>query len=177
MASNGGSDRLLKPARSISKVGRFRWNPRLEERSKPDEHLGKHVLVFYWHGRLALQDSLLLRFFEVASDELRGQVLASIGQDLRADPDSLDSDVAERLRNLWKWRFEVARGDQPDNYKKEMAAFGWTFASGALGNDWELAQLEAALNIAGKVEIDHLVVERLAPLADEFPATTVRCLA
>jgi hypothetical protein len=51
--------------------------------SKPAENLGKHLLIFYWHGRLALDDSMLVRFFEVASDEVRSQVLANVGQDLR----------------------------------------------------------------------------------------------
>ena len=39
-----------------------------------------------------------------------------------------------------------------------------------------LRQLEATVSISGRTEIDHLVVERLASLAGEYPADTVRCL-
>ena len=57
-----------------------------------------------------------------------------------------------------------------------MAAFGWTFASGELGDSWLLRQLEATLNIAGRTAIDHQVVEQLASLAEEYPSDTMRCV-
>ncbi len=63
----------------------------------------------------------------------------------------------------------MARGGSKSNYLAEMAAFGWTFASGALGISWGLGQLEATLDIAGQAAIDHLVADRLALLAPEQP--------
>ncbi len=159
-------------ARSIELLG----FPNLEVRRKPDEQLGTHLMIFYWHGRLALDDPMLVRFFEIASDGLRADVLASIGQDLRAGDEPLAADVIARLKELWEWRIEKARGGPQDDYQAEMAAFGWTFNSGELGDSWGLGQLEATLKIAGQAAIDHLVVERLALLATESPSETMRCL-
>ena len=120
----------------------------------------------------------LVRFFEIASDDLRSEVLAKLGQDLRASEEPLEDDVTARLKALWEWRIQTARAGGPqDNYRSEMAAFGWTFASGELGISWGLSQLEATQAIAGQAPVDHLVVERLALLAPEHPSETVRCLA
>ena len=80
------------------------------------------------------------------------------------------------MKELWEWRIETARGGPQNDYHAEMAAFGWSFASGELGDSWGLGQLEATLNIAGQAAIDHLVVERLALLATGYPSETMRCL-
>ena len=158
--------------RSIELLG----SPNLEERRKPDEPLGKHLMIFYWHGRLDLDDPMLIRFFEVASDEVRAQALANVGQNLRADHEPLPDDVAARLKALWEWRIERARTGVAGDYQAEMAAFGWTFASGELGDYWGLGQLEATLSVAGQAAVDHLVAARLASLAADYPADAVRCL-
>jgi len=51
-------------ARSIELLG----SSNLEECRKPDEQLGTHLMIFYWHGRLALDEPMLERFFEIASE-------------------------------------------------------------------------------------------------------------
>ena len=159
-------------SRSVELVG----SSALEETKKADEQVGTHLLSFYGHGRLTLKDPLMVRFFEVCSDEVRGQVLASMGQDLRKDHEPLSADARARLRELWEWRIDEAREGTQGDYQAEMAAFGWTFASGEAGDDWGLRQLEACLSVASRTAIDHLVVERLASLAEEYPIGAVRCL-
>lgn len=150
--------------------------PNLEVQRKPDEGLGNHILVFFTYGRLALEDPLLSRYFELAPSEVRAQVLAESGQGLRSADNPLPVEVVDRLKTLWEWRMEIALAGTETGYELEMAAFGWTFASSKLGDSWSLEFLEAALGIAGKQEIDHQVVERLASLAPEFPGGALRCL-
>ena len=41
---------------------------------------------------------------------------------------------------------------------------------------WSLGQLRAVLDIVGSVEPDHLVLERLAEIAPDYPMETVHCL-
>lgn len=159
-------------ARSIELIG----STEVVGTGKSDERIGMHLGDFYWHGRLDLNDPLLLRYFMAASDEVRGQVLASIGQDLRREHEPLPADVIARLKALWDWRIDVAKTGSEGEYLDEMAAFGWTFASGELGDSWRLMQLESALKIAGRVSLDHEVVETLASLGESYPAETVRCL-
>ena len=149
-------------------------SPTLEERGRPEERLGQHLMIFYWHGKLELRDPLLDRFFESAPGAVRGQALGSVGRSLRAADAQIPSEVTPRLRALWEWRAEASRDDAAA-HAEEMAAFGWWFPYEGLDEDWALEQLEASLTIASKVDIDHAVVERLAALAPPHPALTVRC--
>ena len=88
----------------------------------------------------------------------------------------LPADLIARLKELWDWRLEEARGGTGGVYDAEMAAFGWTFSSGELGDSWLLRQLETTLQICGRTAIDHEVVAHLASFAVKYPVETVRCL-
>ena len=158
-------------ARSIELLG----TPTLEEQGRPEEHLGEHLLAFYWHDRLKLDDPLMVRFFEVANDQVRGQALAFVGQSLRSGDQRPTDDVVERVKALWEWRVESSEKGQ-GAHSEEMTAFGWTFASGQLDAAWDLAHLEATLPLAGQMAVDHEVAERLASLATTHPHETLRCV-
>ena len=149
---------------------------KFEQRHKPDERLGQHLLVFYWHGKLDLDDDLILKFFDNASDEVRGAVMANLGQDLRQNSDILPDEMETRLKLLWEKRVQNARQGL-DSHKQEMASFGWTFASGRLGDAWALQQLLEVLDIAGEVVLDHEVAERLGVIAPKFPSEALQCLS
>lgn len=150
-------------------------SPTLEERGNPPERLGEHLMTFYWHGKLRLADPLLVRFFGSASDAVRGQALGFVGRSLRNADSPIPSEVDQRLRTLWEWRVEASQ-DDAEAHVEEMAAFGWWFPYEGLDESWALQQLAASLAIAGKTDIDHAVVERMAALAPTYPAATVGCL-
>ena len=59
---------------------------------------------------------------------------------------------------------------------EELRGFAWWFASGKLDAAWSIEQLEALLNIGGRLDPDHLVAERLAALRGDHLAAVVRCL-
>ena len=159
-------------ARSVELLSSARPRPRRD----PEEHLGGHLLAFYLHGRLALDDALLVGFFQRASAEVRSRALANIGQGIRGqDSEPLGGDVASRIKALWDWRIDIAQAGQSGEYEGEAAAFGWTFASGNLGDVWALEQLEATLGIAGQTDVDHLVAERLVALAENYPGEVAHC--
>ena len=83
--------------------------------------------------------------------------------------------MVQRLSALWEWRVEASR-DDAEAHAEEMTAFGWWFPYEGFDDVWSLEQLEASLRVAGKVDIDHAVLDRLAALAPTHPAATVRCL-
>jgi hypothetical protein len=159
-------------ARSVSLLG----SPTLEDRGKPEERLGEHLLTYYWHGKLDLHDPLLDEFFSRASDTVRGHSLSYLGRSLRNADGPISPDVIQRLKALWEWRVELSSRPKPEDHIEEMSAFGWWFVSNQLDEAWALHQLEASLKISGKVDIDHEVVGRLADLAPNYPNIAVRCL-
>jgi len=139
----------------------------------PSERLAQHLMAFYWRGEIALEENdLVARFFDTASEELRGQALDWVGQVLaRSEDPPPPDDVRKRLRALWDWRATSA-----NVAKTELQSFGWWFGSGRLDADWSLAVLESILARSIMPEPDHMVAERLAALAASHPAAVVRCL-
>jgi hypothetical protein len=59
----------------------------------------------------------------------------------------------------------------------ELIPFGWWFASAKFEDTWTMAQLKEVLKLAGKAELDDMVVERLAELAYRMPLPAVECLS
>jgi hypothetical protein len=145
----------------------------------PDERLAEHLMVFYWRGKLDLEqpDSPLGLLYSQASDSLCGRAFVFVGMSLRNTKDQIPKIVLDRLQALWAQRLEIARSSESKaTHSAEMAAFGWWFASTKFDDPWSLSQLHEVLMLVGKVEVDHLVVERLAALVEKQPAQVTECL-
>lgn len=65
----------------------------------------------------------------------------------------------------------------PSDDGAELAAFGSWFVSAKFDSEWSIQQLKEALELSGSIEVDHLVVERLAEVAPSMPARAVHCLS
>lgn len=143
----------------------------------PDESLAQHILTFYWRGMIRILDkSLLNRFYELASPELRGQAMRFIGKTLADTPGTVPEKIIERLKKLWTWRLKTAQSsDQPDKFEDELSAFGKWFGSGKLDPSWTIEQLLVVLSLIGRVDADKKMVEQLAALADSFPKEVTEC--
>ncbi|MCA1614548.1 MAG: hypothetical protein LC795_09815 [Acidobacteria bacterium] len=142
------------------------------------ERLVHHLTVFYGRGKLELDDpeGLLAKFYRHAPDRLRAQALWVMGRGLQ-QVDSVPPEVLERSRHLCEHRIEAARSSgSPGDYKVEMKAVGWLFASLKFDDAWALTQLRSALEVSGEADPDREVVQRLAALAPAHPITTVECL-
>lgn len=134
------------------------------------EHLGEHLMTFYWHGDLTTSDDLVAAFFSTAGAKLRGHALETIGRGLHQLEELPSSVVAQRLKALFDWRLEQT------NVAQELEAFGWWFASGKLDDDWSMKVLVELLSKSVLPEPDHMVVERLASLAETRPTAALQCL-
>lgn len=136
-------------------------------------------MILYWQGKLPLDapDRLLARFYKNAPDALRFHSLATVGRALRDTKDPIPDEILHRLRTLWEKRLSAARErTSSDADNAELTAFGWWFISGKFEDPWAITQLTEALRLTGKVELDLLVVERLAQLTAAFPGEAVECL-
>jgi len=139
----------------------------------PDTAVASHLMVYYWQGRLDLDDSdgLLARLYARAPDSVRGHAIQFIGRALASTPDTPQR-VSNRLQRLWEKRLSQAS----DADREEVAAFGWWFVSKAFDDKWLITNLREALKRVGKTEPAHMVVERLAQIATSFPLAAVECL-
>jgi hypothetical protein len=124
------------------------------------ERLVEHLMVFYGRGKLELDDpeGLLAKFYRHAPDRLRAQALWVVGRGLQ-QMDQVPPDVLERSKWLCERRTQVARSsDSPGDYKVEMTAVGWLFASLKFEDAWALTQLRNALEVSGKADPDRPVI-------------------
>lgn len=162
--------------RAIRDIGRERVQAVLAESS--DERLAEHLTVFYWRGKLQLDEGGLLRaFYSQAPARLRAHALGFVGHALHGpEKPPVPDAVRERLQSLWQWRLEETRGQERSERMVELAEFGWWFASEKFPPDWALDQLCAVLRAVGKVEVTSGVVEAMTRLPDEYLERSVDAL-
>ena len=146
------------------------------EQDSADVKLGQHLVTFYWRG--VVPASLIETYFGRADDALAGSIMEFVGKTLENTGDSIPEDVLQRIQDLWDSRLlaiEAARQSEgAELCHREAQAFGVTFASGKLSEDWVLPSLERALGIGGAGWYGLRVVERLASLALTRPVSATR---
>jgi hypothetical protein len=145
----------------------------------PGSHLAEHLMEFYRRGKLDSGDEkdLFARFWERASDKIRGHALEFAGRSLKSTPGNVPPEILNRLKFLWEGRLAAAKmAASADSHKAELASFGWWFVSEKFEDGWAIMQLKEVLMLAGAVDADHWVMERLATLAPSIPLEAVQCL-
>jgi len=145
--------------------------------ANPDERLAEHLMGFYWRGKLLLEGPLLMAFWEKAPDGLRGHAIEFAGQALKQTEGDISAKILDRLKQLWELRLAIAKkAQQPSDFEKEMAAFGWWFVSDKFDVGWAIAQLSESLGLVHKVEPAHMVLKHLASTVHTHPQESVECL-
>lgn len=155
-------------------------DPRLAFLGRPphteaEAGLAEHLAAFYWRGKLDFGDGqgALAAFYDHAPASLRFRLLEFVGRALSNTSD-LDMEIAARLQRLWEWRVEVVESSDEEDGAEELAAFGLWFASGLFDDEWSLKQLEGVLRLAGRMDDERSVAEKLASLVERAPLEVVR---
>jgi len=128
------------------------------------QNLVVHLIQMYLSGRISLSDndSLLKLFYQKADASLRRHSIEHIGSSFYDYKGNIRSEVIEKAKNLWQWRFSEAQ-QNPKEHNQELLEFGWWFAGRHFDLDWSLQQLRGVLGITGgKIDMSYLVVDRLA---------------
>jgi hypothetical protein len=146
-----------------------------ESSQAPDYALARHLMTFYWRGKLNGHQDVLDAFYSRADGKLRGQALNFVGVSLRSSKERMPDEVVHRLRRLLEDRVEAAKR-QTVGVAEELQEYGWWFASGKFDDEWSINRLLDVLRLAGRVAPDHLVVERLADLSPAMPLQCIRAL-
>lgn len=144
-----------------------------------DERIAEHLMELYGRGQLSLDplDEILELFWGKAPPNIKARAIGSMGSALHNSEGDMPKDVLTRLQALWEYRMTKLKDVAADSESaKELEEFGWWVASGKFEPTWALDQLETILNITdGRIEIGHLVVERLANNVANHPAVVLRC--
>jgi hypothetical protein len=141
----------------------------------PDHKLTEHVIMLYARERVSLNpDDLLTLLFSVAPVDLTAHAMEVIGKIMQDTPPPAAS-LKDRFKALWEWRVQTAGGMEkiPD---KELSAFGWWFASGGFGAEWDFSCLEKILQRTSLGLSQQFACDRMATLFKDYPAQSLRCL-
>jgi hypothetical protein len=135
-----------------------------------DSKLGQHLVTLYW--RRVIDREVLERYFARADDRLAAAVMGFVGRALRDTIGELSAPVAERMQDLWEWRFSET-APHPEEHALELRAFGTWFASGKLDEEWALDALERSVELVGAPTFRHQVAERLVEVSEDNPVAAV----
>jgi hypothetical protein len=139
-----------------------------------DSKLGQHLVTLYW--RHTIDREVVERYFARSDDQLAAAVIGFVGRALRDTTGELSTSVAERLQDLWEWRFSET-APHPEKHALELRAFGTWFASGKLDEEWALDALERSVELVGAPTFGHQVAERLVEVSENHPVAAVRIFA
>jgi len=144
--------------------------------ANPEAHLAEHLVVLYWQGKLKMgePESILKKFFEKASDDIKGHAIEFVGRSLSSTEGEIPENVLARLMGLWENRIAAHAGEGISPV--EILPFGWWFTSSKFDDSWAIKQLLEVLKITKKIEPDHRVLEKLASLSKTFPNESVQSL-
>ena len=143
-----------------------------------ERSLVRHLIGFFWRGRLDLDDEkgLLARFFEKAPLKLKAYAFEIIGRSLGNAPlkEGDSQNLLERLRELLANRLNSIKQSGTDAC--ELEPFGWWFISNQFDPDWLMQNLLAVLHACHKISPDWRVVECLAQHVKSRPVQSVEAL-
>jgi hypothetical protein len=135
--------------------------------------LASHLLQYYAHGAMEIDDPLLVQFFDRASVALRSQAIGDIGWNLGHETATLPEGTQTRLMRLWESRM-MALEHETKAQADELGTFGWWLASKKFPNEWAVEQAIRVLEKVRSLRPDFAVVEAFAQLAPQFPFEAVR---
>lgn len=177
---NDNTFELLRGQYSYS-VDQIKSSSTSEERSlaRLDARLAEHLMVFYWRGKLNFgdSDSLIERFFDLSSNELKADAIGFVGRVAIDHEGEISEETMNRLTSLWEQRLSsIIESDVPAAHGSELKAFGWWFRSPRFDSQWAIDQLLTVLPMTQSIECDREVARRLSELNTEFPSETVQAL-
>jgi hypothetical protein len=139
----------------------------------PDERVAEHIVVFLVRGKLDFTDPLVLRLFEKATPELRAHIVTFLGRSLSGEK-AVPREIHERMRQVWGGRLNAASVLGADT--RELKAFGVWFAAKNEDLAWGLVQLVKVLSVEPQIDLEFLVLKRLAEASSTHPDQAMEAL-
>jgi hypothetical protein len=143
------------------------------EFEETERTLASHLMRFYSHSAIELDDPLLIQFFTSASPALRSQAIGDIGWSIGQGGGDLIPTIQERLMRLFERRFSLLKETSNED-AKELETFGWWVSCGKFPEAWVVEQAMLVLEKQHCLSPDFAVAEAFASLASKFPYQAVR---
>lgn len=159
--------------RAVQGIGKHSED--LKALADPDERLGGHLILFYRHNALELDDPLLSGFFNAATDDVRYEVLSGAARGIQDLKDKALAAACQRLKLLWERRADETKGS--GDATRERSAFCWWFIKEEFEPAWALGHLALALERGAELELEGRVLGRLKELVSEYTYEVFECLA
>lgn len=141
----------------------------------PEQTLSQHLTAYYWRGLIELETGLFADFYTNASTDLKAEVIEFIGRVCKNDEKTQEK-VRERFVTLLEKRIsELKKDGTSQDSIQELQSLSWWIASEQFENPWMLEKLLEALQLGCDIEGDHLIIERFASMANQFPLLVIRC--
>lgn len=136
------------------------------------ERLADHVAVLLYRGWIH-ETGLLDMFLHRAADDDRAHLVEFLGRVVH-DADEVPAEARTRLIEFWEGRLADETGNQPG--PKELAAFGWWFASKHLDRAWAIGALLEVAQRARHIDASWRVLEQLLEDVAVDPPRTLEIL-
>jgi hypothetical protein len=143
------------------------------EFEETDRTLASHLIWFYAHAVIELDDPLLSDFFTSASAALRAQAIGDIGWSMGQDEAPLAPAIQERFMRLLEQRLSLLKEASREE-RRELETFGWWINCGKFPEAWVVDQAMQILEEQHCLRPDFAVTESFASLASKYPYEAVR---
>lgn len=143
------------------------------EVEETDRTLASHLMRFYAHSAIEIDDPLLVDFFSSASPALRAQAIGDIGWSIGQDDAALTPAIGERLMRLLEHRLSLLKKASRED-GRELETFGWWVNCGKFPEAWVVDQAMQILEKQHCLSPDFAVAETFASLASKYPYEAVR---
>jgi len=143
------------------------------EFAETERTLASHIICWYAHSAIELDDPLLVSFFASASPSLRAQAIGDIGWSIGQGDAALTPAIQERLMRLLEHRLFLLK-EAPREEGRELETFGWWLNCGKFPEAWVVDQAMQILEKQHCLSPDFAVAETFAALASKYPYESVR---
>lgn len=155
--------RLLAPyyQAAVERLPQSKGNESSRGDRQGRERLAHHIAVVFYRDWTD-EDGLLGSFLALASDEDRADLVEFLGRILQ-DAEQVPEETLARLMGFWEGR--LADATPSESRRRELAAFGWWFASPHLDRRWAIGALLRVVEETRHVDASWRVLEALEEAA------------
>jgi hypothetical protein len=143
------------------------------EVEETERTLASHLMWFYAHSAIEINDSLLVHFFTSASAVLRAQAIGDIGWSIGQADAALTPAIQVRLMRLLEHRLSLLK-DASREEGRELETFGWWVNCGKFPEAWVVDKAMQILEKQHCLSPDFAVAQTFASLASKYPYEAVR---
>jgi hypothetical protein len=140
------------------------------------EDLVHHLIFLYERGIISPDEPIFQRFWENVDDNIRGDFIRYVGQQLKKD--EIPSDVIQRFKELWKQHLDhIKNTSNKNNFQRELKNFIEWMNSKKLDDKWALENLIETIKLSNSITYEHIsVLETLIEAVNKFPELVLNYL-